>query len=98
MTEKETRSLLMKIDSLYPTFNVDNPEEAVKAWHGILKDYPEEDVKELLNKYVKGDKGMYPPNVSNLIPKESYGFKGRVYSHSFYEEIEREVEDSGGVY
>ena len=100
MTREQTVNLIRQIVSYYPKWKPDNLTEIVNNWHGILKDFPEDVINGNLTRYVMSDKGMYPPNISNLIPKqnETYGFKSRVYSHEFYEEIEREVAENDGVY
>lgn len=94
MTEKETRELLVNINSCYPSWNPDDPEQTVKAWHKQLEKVDLKDAEDLLTRHIQSEKGSFPPNVSMLIPKskEIYGFKGRVYSHEFYEQLERENE------
>jgi hypothetical protein len=100
MTEDQTREFLMTINAIYPSWNVDDPDFTVAAWHRQLKDLPKEQAEAELDRYMRSDKGKYPPNVSVFIPKqkEVYGFTGRTYSHDFFEQIEREVEENGGVY
>lgn len=92
MTEQETRQLLLSINSCYPNWNPDDPERAVKAWHEQLVDVELKDAKEALKNHIESDKGSFIPNISVFVPKhkEIYGFKGRVYSHEFFEKLEEE--------
>ena len=59
----------------------------------MLKDVSFEEADDQLQKYIRCNNN-YPPNVSNLIPRQNevYGFKGRTYSHEFFEELERQNE------
>jgi len=93
MTIEETRELLFNINACYPQWNPDDPEQVVIAWHKQLKDVSLEAAESELARYIQSDKGVYPPSVSVLIPKsqEIYGFRGRVYSHEFFEELEKEA-------
>ena len=100
MIRDQTKEVIKKIMSLYPGFKPNNLSETIDEWQKVLAEFPESVIKGNLDKYIASDKGIYPPNVSNLIPhqKETYGFKGRIYTSDFFDEIEKEVDDNGGVY
>jgi len=93
MTRDDTKGLIRKIMNLYPQWNPKNLTETVNDWHQCLKDIDIKDAESELTRYIQSDKGVYPPSVSNLIPKknEVYGFVGRSYPKEFFEELEREA-------
>ena len=92
MSKQEVKNLLRVIICCYPSFKPDNMSETVDTWSRMLKDVSYEEADDQLQKYIRNNN--YPPNVSNLIPKQNevYGFKGRVYTHEFFEELERQNE------
>lgn len=92
MTEQETRELLLSINACYPNWNPDDPELTVKTWHEQLENVKLTEAKIALRKHIESDKGSFIPNISVFVPKrkEVYGFKGRVYSHEFYKQLEEE--------
>lgn len=96
MKREETRDLIRKIMNLYPVWNPKELTKTVNEWHVFLKDVSLEAAESELARYIQSDKGVYPPSVSVLIPKsqEIYGFRGRVYSHEFFEELEREAQEA----
>ena len=96
MKREETRDLIRKIMNLYPAWNPKELTKTVNEWHEFLKDASLETAESELARYIQSDKGVYPPSVSVLIPKsqEIYGFRGRVYSHEFFEELEREAQEA----
>lgn len=96
MKREETRDLIRKIMNLYPVWNPKELTKTVNEWHKFLKDVSLEAAESELARYIQSDKGVYPPSVSVLIPKsqEIYGFRGRVYSHEFFEELEREAQEA----
>lgn len=100
MTREETQDLLISICALYPSWNPENKTLTIDAWHRQLRNVDLKDAESRLEEHIQGSRGSFPPNVSELIPKqkEVYGFTGRAYSHDFFEQIEREVEENGGVY
>ena len=67
MTEQETRKFLMTINAVFPTFNVDNPEETAKAWHWALEEYPADAVMLSLQMYIKNNSTAFAPSVSQII-------------------------------
>ena len=96
MKREITRDLIRKIMNLYPAWNPKELTKTVNEWHKFLKDVSLEAAESELARYIQSDKGVYPPSVSVLIPKsqEIYGFRGRVYSHEFFEELEREAQEA----
>lgn len=96
MKREETRDLIRKIMNLYPVWNPKELTKTINEWHVFLKDVSLEAAESELARYIQSDKGVYPPSVSVLIPKsqEIYGFRGRVYSHEFFEELEREAQEA----
>ena len=94
MTREETRDIVRTIMGYYPQWKPENLTKVVDDWHGILGEYEADVIVSELKHYIKSEKGTYIPNISNLIPKqnETYGFKGRVYTHEFFEELERQNE------
>jgi len=96
MKREETRDLIRKIMNLYPVWNPKELTKTIDEWHVFLKDVSLEAAESELARYIQSDKGVYPPSVSVLIPKSQdiYGFRGRVYSHEFFEELEREAQEA----
>lgn len=97
MTREETKKLIGKVFEAFPAFrknNLDELKQLVDLWHDTLKDTSYGDAYAKLIKYMKTDTSGYAPTVTKLVNKqpEVYGFKGRIYSHEFFEEIERENE------
>lgn len=94
MTRDETRDIIRTIMEYYPQWKPENLTKVIDDWHEILAAYESDDVKVILKNYIVSSKGVYVPNVSNLIPKknEVYGFKGRTYTHEWFEALEREIE------
>ena len=92
MTREETQDLLILINTLYPNWKPENLTGTIDAWHEQLVDVELKDAKAALKKYIESDKGSYIPNISVFVPKrkEIYGFKGRTYSHEFFEKLEEE--------
>ena len=93
MNKQEVKDLLRVIICCYPSFKPDNMVETVETWSRMLKDVSFEEADDQLQRYIKGNNN-YPPNVSNLIPKRNgeHGFQGRIYTHEFFEALEREIE------
>lgn len=92
MNKQEVKDILKVIICCYPSFKPDNMSETVEIWSRMLKEVSYEEADNQLQRYIRGNNN-YPPNVSNLIPKQNevYGFKGRTYSPEFFEELEREI-------
>ena len=67
MTDQETRKILMMIESIYPTFKVENVDETVEAWHWALSDYPAEAILISLQMYIRNNGTAFAPSVSQLI-------------------------------
>lgn len=100
MTREDTKELIRDILQFYPNWKPENLTVTVDAWHKMLKDVSLSEAKTNLKRHVESDKGTFIPNISVFVikQKEVYGFTGRTYSHDFFEQIEREVEENGGVY
>jgi len=94
MSREEVQELLININTLYPNWKPEDLTRTVNTWHEQLKDVELRDAKIALKEHLESDKGSFIPNISVFIPKrkEIYGFKGRTYSHEFYEQIEKENE------
>lgn len=67
MTEDEIRKLCFTVNALFPTFNVENPDATVAAWHMALAEYPAEAVMLSLQMYVKTNNTAFAPSVAQLI-------------------------------
>ena len=91
MTKAETIELITRIVSYYPSWQPKiSQRELLDNWYEALKKYEFEPVKDMLDKYIADDESGYAPAISNLIPKQkSNGFKGRIYSHADFLEMER---------
>ena len=92
MNIKETKQILMKIETLYPNFRVsaDKVDATASIWQRALNDYSLGAVEEALNDFIREGNG-FPPSVGNLIPKNhTHGYSERIYSDEFFEELERE--------
>lgn len=95
MSKDEVKELLITIVCCFPSFKPDDITETIDTWHKHLKDigYAEADAE--LNWYIQNNKGGFPPSVSNLIPKNhAHGYSERIYTDEFYEELEREAQES----
>ena len=57
----------MEINTVYPRWKVENPEETVKAWHFVLADYEAVKVKIAFKDYVRNDKHGYAPSAAQII-------------------------------
>lgn len=67
MTLEETKKLLITINSMFPNWRVENPQETAAAWHWILKSYTLDAMMGALETYVLTDKSGFAPSVSQLI-------------------------------
>ena len=67
MTKDETRILLATINSIYPNFKVDDPEQTVNAWHLFLDDQPTVLINAALKVYVASNRSGFAPSVGQLI-------------------------------
>lgn len=91
MTKVETSELITKITAYYPSWNPKvSPRELLENWYAALRKYEYEPVKDMLERYIEDDETGYAPSISRLIPKVNRnGFKGRIYSHADFVEMER---------
>ena len=92
MTRDDMKELLITINTLYPNWKPDDLTGTIDTWHEQLKDVELSEAKIALRNHIESDKGSFIPNISVVVPKrkEVYGFKGRVYSHEFYKQLEEE--------
>lgn len=92
MTRDDMKELLITINTLYPNWKPDDLTGTIDTWHEQLKDVELSEAKIALRNHIESDKGSFIPNISVFVPKrkEVYGFKGRVYSHEFYKQLEEE--------
>lgn len=67
MTLDDTKKLLMAIDSIYPSFNVENPIATAETWTWALSEYPASAVMAALQVYIKSNNTGFAPSVSQLI-------------------------------
>ena len=67
MTDTEVRVLLATINSIYPSFKVDDIEHTVKAWYLFLSDQPKDIINAALRVYVTCNKSGFAPSVGQLI-------------------------------
>lgn len=93
MTKDETIGLITKIRACFPAWSPKvSPRELIDEWYDRLRKYEYAAVKDMLDAYVEADTTGYAPSVGQLIPKNfSNGFKGRIYSHADFVEMEREA-------
>lgn len=91
MTKAETMELITKIRACFPSWNPKvSPRELIDTWYDELRKYEYEAVKDMLSDYLENDETGFAPAISQLMPKISRnGFKGRIYSHADFVEMER---------
>jgi hypothetical protein len=71
VNREETKTLLKKIDSLYPNkLKMADPSFVIDAWQNVLKKYPAEMVENKLLQHIQNS--SFCPSVADLIPKEEY--------------------------
>lgn len=93
MTKNETQELIGKISGYFPSWRPKvSPRELIDSWYDVLRRYEYEPVKDMLRDYIENDTSGFAPAISQLTPKSTaYGFKGRIYSHADFVEMEREA-------
>lgn len=67
MTEQDIRKLLGMINSIFPTFKVENPEQTVKIWTEFLSDQDAASIGASLKNYVRTDTSGFAPSIGQLI-------------------------------
>ena len=67
MTEQDTRKLLYMINSVYPHFKVENPEQTVMIWTEFLEDQDPIAIGASFKQYVRNDTTGYAPSIGQLI-------------------------------
>lgn len=90
MTKEEIKKIYFKVCDLYPNFKPKDPQATFNTWVDHLSKYRAAEVEATLDRFIDNNPGGYAPNISNLIPsKEVGGFRGRIYTHEDFEEMER---------
>lgn len=90
MTRDETMELITKIRSYYPNWTPKvSAKDLLENWFDVLRRYEYKAVLDMLNKYIEKDDQGFAPPVSKLIPKSNNGFRGRIYSHADFVDMER---------
>ena len=93
MTKQETNDFVNKIRAFFPAWNPKvTPRELLENWYGALRKYELDAVEDMLDRYIENDQTGFAPAISQLIPKQNKnGFKGRIYSHADFVEMERDA-------
>ena len=76
MTETDIRKLLFTINSVYPTFKVENPEQMVKIWFEFLGDQDPIAIGMSLKNYIRTSKSDFAPSIGQLI-QGAYDLKNK---------------------
>lgn len=94
MTKAETIELITRIRAYFPSWNPKvTPRELIDTWYDGLRKYEYEPVKDMLARYIEDDKTGFAPAISQLIPNAASfgGFRGRIYSHADFVEMEKDA-------
>ena len=67
MTKDEIRKLLYMINSIYPNFKVNNPEQMIEIWTEFLEDQDANAIAASLKMYVRSDTSGFAPSIGQLI-------------------------------
>lgn len=67
MTKEETKKILMIIDSAYPNFKAERPQEMVETWSFLLADYSYRDIALALKSFIVTENKGFPPSVGEII-------------------------------
>ena len=67
MTKDEVRKLLYMINSIYPNFKVENPEETINVWMEFLEDQNSGAIGASLKQYVRNNTTGFAPSIGQLI-------------------------------
>lgn len=67
MTDQEIRKLLFTINSIYPNFKVERPEDTVKIWIEFLGDQNTGAILASLKNYVRNNTTGFAPSIGQLI-------------------------------
>ena len=69
MTKNEVINLLMTIQTFYPTYQVDNKEFTINAWHTIIGDCNYKLMEKALRAYITTDTSGFAPSIGQLLDK-----------------------------
>lgn len=69
MTEEKVGELLMTIQAYYPNYNPPDKKIALKAWHIMLAEYPEELVLQALRACIATNTSGFAPDVGQIMSK-----------------------------
>lgn len=67
MTKDDIRKLLYTINSIYPTFKVENPEQTINIWFEFMGDQDPIAIGASLKNYVRTSKSDFAPSIGQLI-------------------------------
>jgi len=67
MTKDDIRKLLYTINSIYPYFRVENPEQTINIWMEFLGDQNPNAIAASLKAYVRTDTSGFAPSIGKLI-------------------------------
>lgn len=67
MTDADIRRLLFTINSIYPNFKVENPEQMVNIWLEFLGDQNATAIGASLKNYVRNDTSGFAPSIGQLV-------------------------------
>lgn len=67
MTRDETKTLLMAISVVFPSWKPANLSLAIDTWTILLKDYAREDIEYAFQRYALADKSGFAPSPGQLI-------------------------------
>lgn len=76
MTEEDTRKLLYTINTIYPNFKTENPEQTIKVWMDFLEDMDPVAIGASLKVYVRNNTTGFAPSIGQLI-QGAYDLKNR---------------------
>ena len=76
MTPEEVKKLLYMINSIYPNFKVENPEQTINIWMEFLGDQNPNAIAASLKAYVRTDTSGFAPSIGKLI-QGAYDIKNR---------------------
>ena len=76
MTKDDIRKLLYLINSIYPNFKVENPEQTINIWMEFLGDQNPNAIAASLKAYVRTDTSGFAPSIGKLI-QGAYEIKNR---------------------
>ena len=76
MTSDDIRKLLFTINSIYPNFKVENPEQTITIWLEFLGDQNAATIGASLKNYVRTNTSGFAPSIGQLV-QGAYEIKNR---------------------